>query len=97
MRSVIEPRVRHVVAEHLAVDRGALRDAVSIRDDLAADSLDLVELALLLEHEFGMTLSDRVVAGMRSYGDIVDGIVHLIAARAAASGPRSNPQPEMER
>lgn len=97
MRGLIEPRVRHVVAEHLAVDRGILRDAVSIRDDLAADSLDLVELALLLEHEFGMALSDRVVAGMRSYGDIVDGIVHLVAARAPTSGPLSNPQPEMER
>lgn len=82
VRDLIEPRVRYVVAEHLAVDSRVLADGVSIRDDLAADSLDLVELSLILEREFGMELTDRVVDGMRSYGDLVDGLVRLIVLRA---------------
>ena len=85
LRALIEPRVRDVVAVHLAVDHRVLADAISMRDELAADSLDLLELALLLEHEFGITLSDHAVDGMRSYGDIVDGIARLVGTRAAAS------------
>jgi acyl carrier protein len=95
MRERVEPRVRNLVADHLAVDRHALADSVSIRDDLAADSLDMVELALLLEGEFGVMVPDRVVAAMRSYGDVVDGILRLILARAAGSGALWNPRPEM--
>jgi len=82
MRELVEPRVRHLVADHLAVDGRALGESVSIRDDLAADSLDLLELALLLEREFGVVISDRVVDAMRSYGDVVDGIVRLVVARS---------------
>jgi acyl carrier protein len=95
MRAHVEPRVRHLVADHLAVDRHALGDSVSIRDDLAADSLDLVELALLLEVEFGVAVPDRIVARMRSYGDVVDGVLRLIAARPVGSDPQWTPRLEM--
>ena len=84
MRALVEPRVRAVVAAHLAVDHGLLADAISMRDDLAADSLDLLELTLLLEQEFGIALSDRAVDGMRSYGDVVDGIARLVGTGCAA-------------
>jgi acyl carrier protein len=86
MRERVEPRVRHLVADHLAVDRHTLGNLVSMRDDLAADSLDMVELALLLEGEFGVLVSDRVVGDMRSYGDVVDGVLRLIAARTTGTG-----------
>lgn len=81
LRSIVEPHVRALVADHLAVDVSALADAVSIRNDLAADSLDLIELSSLLELRFGVVLSDRMVDGIRSYGDLVDVLVRLIAAR----------------
>ena len=91
MRARLEPRVRHLVADHLAVDRHTLGNAVSIRDDLAADSLDMMELALLLESEFGVSLPDRIVARMHSYGDVVDGILRLVTARTAATGAACTP------
>jgi acyl carrier protein len=94
MRARVEPHVRRVVADHLAVDHHTLGDSVSIRDDLAADSLDLVELALLLEGEFGVSVPDRLVAAMRSYGDVVDGVLRLVVARAAGPGPLWTPRLE---
>ena len=44
MFDFVEPRVRRVVAEYLGVGVEELSDETSLTDDLAADSLDLVEL-----------------------------------------------------
>jgi acyl carrier protein len=78
MLEFVEPRVRHVVAEQLGVDVADLEPGVTLRDDLAADPQDLVELALRLERELGVVVSDRVVADVRSYGDLVDATVRLL-------------------
>jgi acyl carrier protein len=70
-----------MVAGHLGVEACELGSRVSLRDDLAADSLDLVELALVLEREFAISVPDRVLDGVRSYGDLVDTIVDLVLER----------------
>jgi acyl carrier protein len=80
----IEPQVRRLVANHLGVSADRLEARVSLRQDLAADSLDLVELALLLESEFGIALSDGLLDDVQSYGDLVDGTVDLILTRDEA-------------
>jgi acyl carrier protein len=87
-----ELRVRRVVADALGVGLEELVRAVSLRDDLAADSLDLVELALALETKFGITVPDRVLDWVRSYGDLVEATVDLIRVRRAAES-RSAEQP----
>ena len=79
-----ELRVRGVVADSLGVGLEELVREVSLRDDLAADSLDLVELALALEAKFGISVPDRVLDWVRSYGDLVEATVDLIRARRAA-------------
>jgi acyl carrier protein len=87
-----ELRVRRVVADALGVGLEDLVREASLRDDLAADSLDLVELALALEAKFGITVSDRVLDLVRSYGDLVEATVDLIRGRRAAES-RSADQP----
>jgi acyl carrier protein len=87
-----ELRVRRVVADALGVGLEELVREVSLRDDLAADSLDLVELVLALEAKFGITVPDRVLDLVRSYGDLVETTVDLIRARRAAES-RSAEQP----
>src|SRR5262245_1235523 len=62
-----EPRLRHVVAEQLGVDTDELTAAVSLTDDLAADSLDLVELTLAIEEEFSLTLPESMLEEVRTY------------------------------
>jgi acyl carrier protein len=70
----VEPGVRRVVAETLGVGPGELTPDVSLPDDLAADSLDLVELAVALEGELGVTLPEAVLDDVRTYGDVVTAV-----------------------
>lgn len=69
--AAIEPRVRALVAEGLGVDPDVLDPEVSLAGDLAADSLDVVELTVALEEAFGAPLSDAALDGVRTYGDLV--------------------------
>ena len=49
----IEQRVKKIVAEQLGVNEAEIKNASSFLDDLGADSLDMVELVMALEDEFG--------------------------------------------
>src|SRR5437867_11421569 len=77
MNHLHEPRLRRLVAENLGVSLDDLTSDVSLTDDLATDSLDLVELALALEDEFGLTIPELTIAEVRTYGDLVAAIVPL--------------------
>src|SRR3989442_325486 len=79
----VEPHVRCVVADHLGVGQEELAPEVSLRDDLAADSLDLVDLALVLEGEFGITVPEAVLEEVRAYGELVPSVEALGRAREA--------------
>ncbi len=71
MQLLVEPRVRRIVADHLGVTPQQLSGRVSLVDDLAADSLDLVELAMALEGEFGIMIPERTLDALRTYDDVV--------------------------
>jgi len=79
----VEPHVRCVVAEHLGVGEEELAPEVSLRDDLAVDSLDLVDLALVLEGEFGITVPEAVLEDVRTYGELVKSVEALVREREA--------------
>jgi acyl carrier protein len=51
-------RLRKIVAEQLGVEESQVVPSASFADDLKADSLDLVELIMSLEEEFGIEISD---------------------------------------
>ena len=84
MYAFVEPHVRRLVAEHLGVGREELLSGVSLRDDLAADSLDLVELAVALEGEFAIGVPERVLDEVRTYSDLVHATGLLIRLRCEA-------------
>src|SRR5581483_8273546 len=87
MYEFVEPHVRRLVAEHLGVGAEELRAEVSFRDDFAADSLDLVELAMSVESEFAILLPDHILQTLRTYGDLVRAASLLVrAGRARARG-----------
>jgi acyl carrier protein len=91
MEMFVEPRVRHLVAEQLGVDVEKLVSRVTLRDDLAADSLDLVELAVVLEGEFAIAVSERLLDEVRTYGELVSAIGLLIRERRDADTHRAAP------
>jgi acyl carrier protein len=78
MREVLlETRLRRLVAESLGVDFDDLTPEVSLTDDLAADSLDLLELVLALEEELGISVPEGVLAEVHTYGDLVQATTML--------------------
>ena len=85
MERFVEPRLRRLVAETLGVSADELTPDVSLTDDLAADSLDLAELAVRLEAEFEITVPDHVLESVRTFGDIVRATVALASKRREAA------------
>ena len=56
MSNEIEQKVKAAVAEQLGVNAEDIKNESSFMDDLGADSLDLVELVMSFENEFGITI-----------------------------------------
>jgi acyl carrier protein len=62
-------RLKKIVVEQLGVDEADVKPEASFVDDLNADSLDLVELIMSLEEEFGMEISDEEAERIKTVGD----------------------------
>ena len=65
-------RLKKIVVEQLGVDEGEVKPEASFVDDLNADSLDLVELIMSLEEEFGMEISDDEAEKIKTVGDAME-------------------------
>ena len=65
-------RLKKIVIEQLGVDEAEVTPEASFVDDLNADSLDLVELIMSLEEEFGTEISDEDAEKIRTVQDAVD-------------------------
>jgi acyl carrier protein len=64
-------RVQAIIVEQLGVEPDEVTMEASFRDDLEADSLDLVELIMAFEEEFGGEISDEEAQKIETVGDAV--------------------------
>lgn len=64
-------RVQSIIVEQLDVDPDEVTMDARFREDLEADSLDLVELIMAFEEEFGGEISDEEAQEIQSVGDAV--------------------------
>ena len=65
-------KIMELVAEQLGVSEAEVKPEASFVDDLGADSLDLVELIMALEEEFGKEISDEEAEGIQTVQQAID-------------------------
>ena len=65
----LETRLKKIIAEQLGVDEAQVVPSASFTDNLNADSLDLVELIMSLEEEFGVEIPDEEAEKILTVGD----------------------------
>ena len=71
-REEILSKIQEITADRLGVDEGDVTSDASFREDLEADSLDLVELIMELEEQFGMEIPDEEVEKITTVEEAVD-------------------------
>ena len=74
-RDEVFDQVKEILVERLDIDEDEITLEAHLRDDLKADSLDLVELIMDLEERFGVKISDEEAQGIGTVGEAVDFIV----------------------
>ena len=70
--SDLENKIKKIIADRLQVDLASVTDGASFVEDLGADSLDLVELVMAFEEEFGLEIPDQDAEMMKSVGDALN-------------------------
>jgi len=65
-------KIRVIIVEQLGVDEDKVTPDARFREDLEADSLDLVELIMAFEDEFGGEISDEEAQQIKTVGQAVD-------------------------
>ena len=65
-------KMREIIAEHLNCDGETIGLDTSFKDDLGADSLDLFELVMALEEEYGLEIPAEELADVETVGDVIE-------------------------
>ena len=71
-RSDVLTRIREHLATELEIDPGQIREETRFKEDLEADSLDLVELTVELEDTYGIRIPDDQAAKILTVGHAAD-------------------------
>lgn len=64
-------QIRDILAKQLQIDADKITMTTDIAEDLGADSLDVVEMLMTIEEEFGITVPDDDVMAFKTVGDVV--------------------------
>jgi len=65
-------KVKEIIVDKLGVDESAVKTEASFIEDLGADSLDIVDLVMALEEEFGIDIPDEEAQNIKTVGDAVN-------------------------
>jgi len=81
-RADVSTRVRDLICRHLHPDADpcVFGETSSLHDDLGADSLDDVEIVMLLEEEFTIELTDEAMERITTIGDAVTEVIDALTA-----------------
>ena len=65
-------KLKELVVDRLGVEEDEVTMEATMQDDLGADSLDLVDLVMSVEEEFGVKVADEDLENIKTVGDIVN-------------------------
>ncbi|MEE0838957.1 MAG: acyl carrier protein [Acutalibacteraceae bacterium] len=68
---MIFEKLKEIIAEQLEIDAETVTLETRLGEDLNADSLDIVEMLMALEDEFGVDIPDEEIEKMKTVGDVV--------------------------
>ena len=66
----IADRIKDIIVEQLGVNADQIKPEAKFIEDLGADSLDIVELVMALEEEFGTEIPDEEAEKLQTVGDV---------------------------
>ena len=69
---MILEKVKKMVAEQLGISEDEVKPESNIIEDLGADSLDVIEMLMALEEEYGITIPDDKINQVKTISEIVD-------------------------
>ena len=78
-RDEIFEQVKSILVDTLSVDEDRVTLDARFQEDLETDSLDLVELVMTMEEQFGIKITDEEAAAIKTVGDAVDFVEQRIA------------------
>ena len=81
-RNAVFTTLKEVAAEVLGVEESAVTESASFKDDLDADSLDLVELVMALEERLDISVPEEDLEGIETVGQALDLVAGKVAAGA---------------
>jgi len=64
-------RIKKIIVDQLGVDEGKITEDSSFLGDLGADSLDIFELMMAFEEEFGIEIPDKDAEKIKTVGDVI--------------------------
>ena len=64
-------QVQNALAKQLRIDKTSITMTSRVKEDLGADSLDILQLLMTIEEECGITIPDEALAAFAAVGDIV--------------------------
>jgi acyl carrier protein len=73
--------VRTHLSEELGIDASGIQEGTRFKEDMDADSLDLVELVVELEDRYGIRITDEEAERIKTVGQAVDFVVNNVPAR----------------
>jgi len=79
MAPSIEQRLKELIVQQLGMDESAVVPEAKFVDDLGADSLDLVELIMALEDEYGIEIPDEDAEKIVTVGDAINYLKERLA------------------
>ncbi len=65
-------KIKAILAKHLKVDPADITEDTNIQEDLGADSLDVVEIVMALENEFGIEIPDEDIIKLKTIRDAMN-------------------------